>query len=284
MAAQAGLPGITAALDQARDLLSTQDSLVEVRQAQRFIALAVETAKLLQSPRAGVDPTVASQARFLQGEGVKLGFRAECVLADQVDAAQASGELAPPHRQKSVGGTDANDENKESVGGTYASLPTLSDAGIKRWELRDARKSRDLEAAHPGVHDAVVDETVLSGEKPTKSRVRDQIKDRLAVADAADPMTADYGAGETVTAPRRRRRPSAPISPVERERRNLVGALTALRTCLSSPRVSAVVRALSSDDFDLLQAVPDQIRDALRPRLVAGTDVDGAQPSQETSQ
>ena len=81
-----------------------------------------------------------------------LSQQAMARLADEVDAAQARGEVASKGQTRDA----------QSVG--------ISDIGLTSQELSRARKFRDLDRDHPGVFEQAVAESVASG-KPSKADV-----------------------------------------------------------------------------------------------------------------
>lgn len=268
-----GLSGVVAVLETARAHLSAAGDLPALRVAQVYIDLAIDAARRLQGSKSPLTTHAdIAAARQLQGDGEKLHHRAQCRLADEVDAAQASGALAGRGQRTDLLSAgkkvdpdpdpDTGESNLVSDGKEVP--PTLTDVGIGHKELHTARKIRDLEVAAPGARDAAIDAALNDGVSPSKAEIRR----RMAVLDTPD----------VIPPSRRRRAPSAPVGAVEQHRRKLAGALTALVRAADNPRTPAALRAFSADDLDLVQSAQTALTRLLTPHIVAGTDHNTATP------
>ena len=104
--------------------------------------------------------TIIAAAHRAQADALEIEAQAKRRLADEYDAAQARGEVAGPAtgRPKSV--PDGN------------ALPAVSDLGLTRKAVHEARQLRDAEAAAPGVIRRTLDARLADGQEPTKAAVR----------------------------------------------------------------------------------------------------------------
>lgn len=78
-------------------------------------------------------------------------------MADEYDAAQARGEVATRGKPVNVPGSDIK--------------ATVTDLGLSRQQVSEARQIRDAEVASPGVVRRALDDRLAEGKEPTKAAV-----------------------------------------------------------------------------------------------------------------
>ena len=86
----------------------------------------------------GAHDELVSTAYRLQADALAIEARAKVRLADEYDAAQARGEVAKR------GGERSGQEHSPPP-------PPAADLGLTRKQIHEARMTRDIEAADPGV-------------------------------------------------------------------------------------------------------------------------------------
>ncbi|MCJ2135560.1 hypothetical protein MKK69_16130 [Methylobacterium sp. J-026] len=99
-------------------------------------------------------------------------------LADEYDAAQERGEVATQSR----GG--ANIADGVPGGNTVA---TVTDLGLTRKAIHEARQLRYAEAADPGVIRRTLDARLEQGQEPTKAAVREAVAEVINLDDRRAP-------------------------------------------------------------------------------------------------
>lgn len=161
-----GLPGL---IDRAATMLAGARTAAEVLEAREVAGLAYDIAKRaarLSRAKAAHDDLIAAAHRA-QAHALEIESKAKHLLADEYDAAQERGEI-----QRHGG-----DRSGKVSGKNLA--PTVSDLGLTRKEVHEARLLRDAEAADPGIIRRTLDEQLERGEEPTRSAVRRAAEDRL---------------------------------------------------------------------------------------------------------
>jgi hypothetical protein len=115
--------------------------------------VATNVARLHKAHREVVDACCK-----LKGGAILIERAAQSRLADEYDAAQKRGEIAKSGEQDRA-------RKKDSVlsGNT---IGTVTDIGLTRKLIHEARKVRDADNAQPGVAQRVIEEKVRAGEEP----------------------------------------------------------------------------------------------------------------------
>ena len=99
-------------------------------------------------------------AHRAQADAAEIEAQAKRRLADEYDAAQERGEVAGP------GGSGAN---QHGANVPEQNVSTVSDLGLTRKAIHEARQLRDAEAADPGVIRRTLDAHLESGQEPPYS-------------------------------------------------------------------------------------------------------------------
>jgi hypothetical protein len=84
-------------------------------------------------------------------------------LADEYDAAQERGEVATREGNLRRG----PEVSKDNFG-----KATITDVGLSKEDLHEARIIRDAEEADPGIVRRTLDEALQAGEEPTRTKVK----------------------------------------------------------------------------------------------------------------
>lgn len=160
------LPGL---IDRAAAMLSGAKTAAEVLEARDVAGLAYDVAKRtarLQRAKAAHDDLIAAAHRA-QAHALEIEARAKRRLADEYDAAQDRGEV-----QKPGGDRVSNVPGRNNA-------PTVSDIGLSRKDIHDARLIRDAEVADPGIVRRTLNESLSQGEEPTRAALRRAARDKL---------------------------------------------------------------------------------------------------------
>lgn len=158
------LPGL---IDRAASMLAGAKTAAEVLEARETAGLAYDMAKRaarLHTVKAAHDDLVAAAHRA-QADALEIEAAAKRRLADEYDAAQQSGEI------QRHGGDRVSKVSVENL------APTVSDLGLTRKEVHDARQLRDAEMADPGIIRRTLDERLENGEEPTRTALRKMVTD-----------------------------------------------------------------------------------------------------------
>lgn len=159
------LPGL---IDRAATMLASAKTAAEVLEAREAAGLAYDVAKRaarLSRAKSAHDDLIAAAHRA-QADALEIEAAAKRRLADEYDAAQARGDV---HRHGGQLPRDVAETN----------IPSLTDLGLRRDQIHDARLIRDAEAADPGIVRRTLDQKLERGEEPTRSAVRRAAEDRL---------------------------------------------------------------------------------------------------------
>ena len=128
-------------IGRARTLIGDAQTMGEVRAGQAVLDTAYDLAKRLA--RSATSDDAKAEAHSLSAQAMMAMRESQHRLADEVDAAQARGELARQGQR--------NDFLPEGE-----KVPTAPEAGISHKELHAARKARDFDRRNPGTYDAAV--------------------------------------------------------------------------------------------------------------------------------
>ena len=159
------LPGL---IDRAATMLASAKTAAEVLEAREAAGLAYDVAKRaarLSRAKSAHDDLIAAAHRA-QADALEIEAAAKRRLADEYDAAQARGDV---HRHGGQLPRDVVETN----------IPSLTDLGLRRDQIHDARLIRDAEEADPGIVRRTLDQKLERGEEPTRSAVRRAAEDRL---------------------------------------------------------------------------------------------------------
>lgn len=151
----------TAALDAAR-------TSAEVLEARDMARVAYDTAKsMARIARAKqAHDTLMVEVHRSQAHALAIRARAEMRLAEEYDQAQEDNVV------RKAGNPIVVDPNNCKVG--------PSDLGLRRDEIHQARKLRDVERQEPGFVQRTINEMVDRGEEPTNAALRQKINERNA--------------------------------------------------------------------------------------------------------
>lgn len=170
---EAQVSALPALVLKASRALADAVSSAEVLDAKATAAFAYDAAKAaarFAKSKGAFDEVMASVYRS-QADALEIEAMAKRRLADEYDAAQARGELA----DRSVGLKRGN--NRPDIGIT--NIGTVKDIGISSYDVFDARKTRDVELANPGITGSVARELADAGIEPSKAAVTREINTRL---------------------------------------------------------------------------------------------------------
>ena len=176
------LDSLPALVDRATAALRNARSSAEVLEARDMAGatydLAKRTGRLLKAKQAH-DELIAAAYRA-QGDALLIESQAKMRLADEYDAAQERGEVQR-HGDVPHGNI----------------VPTVTDLGLTRKDVHEARQLRDAEAAEPGIVRRAVEHRVAAGQEPTKAVIREAVRERVA---ADQPV---WSPNDIATVPRR---------------------------------------------------------------------------------
>ena len=176
------LPGL---IERAAQMLSGAKTAAEVLEAREAAGLAYDVAKRaarLKCAKAAHDDLVAAAHRA-QADALEIEAAAKRRLADEYDAAQTRGEV---HRHGGQLPRDVADPN----------IPSVSELGLRRDQIHEARQLRDAEAADPGILRRTLDDRLEHGEEPTRTArfMRRKGVECLSEADRLDALFAAVAA------------------------------------------------------------------------------------------
>jgi hypothetical protein len=150
---------LSAIIELVRADLDKAATVVEVLDAQERAEGAYTAAK--HAARFAKFKDAVAALRRVQFDALMLGIQAQCRIADEYDAGQASGSVA------GHGGNRGNQFAK--VGGS--NLATLAEIGLTKDQIFQARRVRDFEAENPGALRVVLETLLKAGEEPTKAAI-----------------------------------------------------------------------------------------------------------------
>jgi hypothetical protein len=175
--------------------LATATTAAEILDVQRQADIAYTAAKHAARLRDAKDAadTVVAACRKVQADAVIIETQAHCRLADEYDAAQKRGEV------RGVG----EYQRKANVPNENIS-PTVTDIGLDRKQIHEARIVRDAEKKKPGVIKQTLEQRLRAGKEPTRADVRRVARDTIATKEPPRPsVTAGVAtpAAKTSVAP-----------------------------------------------------------------------------------
>ncbi len=154
-------------IDRAASMLSGARTAAEVLEAREAAGLAYDVAKRaarLHTAKTAHDDLVAAAHRA-QADALEIEAAAKRRLADEYDAAQQSGEI------QRHGGDRVSKVSAENL------APKVSELGLTRKEVHEARLIRDAEDMEPGIIRRTLDERLEHGEEPTRTALRKMVTD-----------------------------------------------------------------------------------------------------------
>lgn len=144
-------------VQRAASQLASASSAAEVLEARDMASTAYTAAKsaarLLKAK--GAHDELIAKAHRAQADALEIEAMAKRRLADEYDAAQERGDVAPQGKPSKAEG-----------------LVTVADIGLTHKDIHEARAIRDAEEADPGIVRQTLDEALEAGEEPTKAAVR----------------------------------------------------------------------------------------------------------------
>lgn len=168
---------LPAMVRRAASQLEGATTAAEVLEAKATAGLAYDAAKAaarFARAKGAYDDVIGAVYRA-QADALEIEAMAKRRLADEYDAAQERGDVARigdnPHNLS--GG------RKRVVGDDHHPQATLSDLGLRNDEIYQARKTRDVESASPGITGRVARELAEQGVEPSKAAVSREINARL---------------------------------------------------------------------------------------------------------
>jgi hypothetical protein len=135
---------LPALIQRAGQRLLDARSSGEVLEARKQAKAALAMAKVVEA------------ARETHADCLRIITRAESRMADEIDAGQKAGKLAPPHRK-----------------GKASAVPTLRDIGVRRDQLQEWREVRD---AGEAVVEEAIQEALAEERTPTKADVMSRVR------------------------------------------------------------------------------------------------------------
>lgn len=160
---QAGPQTITLVVQRAASALANATTAAEILDARDMASVAYDAAKKaarFAKAKQAHDEVISAVYRA-QADALEIESMAKRRLADEYDAAQERGEV------QRHGKVEVPDGNLKPA--------TLSDLGISKKEVHEARQIRDAEVADPGIVRRVLDEKVEAGQEPTKAALREAV-------------------------------------------------------------------------------------------------------------
>lgn len=162
----ASLPAL---IDRASLALAGARTAAEVLDAKILASVAYDEAKRiarLTKAREAHDSINAAALRA-QADANEIIAAAQRHMADEYDAAQASGEVA-------ARGDSLRRGPVVPVGNVGKA--TAADVGLSRKDIHEARQARDAEKADPGVTRRALDAMLERGEEPTRAALNRELR------------------------------------------------------------------------------------------------------------
>lgn len=172
VAAPHSLPSL---VQRAASQLASASTAAEVLEARDMAGVAYTAAKSaarLAKAKGAADELIA-KAHRAQADALEIEAMAKRRLADEIDAAQACGEI------------NRHGGDRKTIKFESSKLESLSPD-----QIHEARQIRDAEEAQPGIVRATLDAALEAGEEPTKAAVRSAISKRRPQRSAAGKQLA----------------------------------------------------------------------------------------------
>ena len=154
-------------VDRAAQSLADARTSAEILDAREMAGIAYDVAKRVARLRRAKDAhdALISAAHRAQAHALEIESKAKHRLADEYDGAQQRGEI------QRHGGDRVSKVSTENL------APTVSDLGLTRKEVHDARVIRDAEHQEPGIVRRALDARLELGEEPTRTALRKMVTD-----------------------------------------------------------------------------------------------------------
>jgi hypothetical protein len=172
------LSGLVQRIRGALEAAETNVQILGVRADASIAYEKITQAERLAKARHAHGETIAA-LRAMAADMLLLEAGADIRLANEYDAAQARGEL------QSRGGDRVSSKVRNADFG-----PTVSDMGISKQRMSEARQLRDAEKAKPGSIKRALDAEVQAGRTPTRAAVKRAIKPEPVIAEPVRPEPA----------------------------------------------------------------------------------------------
>lgn len=156
-------------VDRAAQSLAAARTSAEILDAREMAGIAYDVAKRAARLRRAKDAhdALISAAHRAQAHALEIESKAKHRLADEYDAAQQRGDI------QRHGGDRLSKVSDENL------APTVSDLGLTRKEVHEARLLRDAEAAEPGLIRRTLDEAIAAGREPNRAALRRAAENKL---------------------------------------------------------------------------------------------------------
>ena len=156
-------------VDRAAQSLADARTSAEILDAREMAGIAYDVAKRAARLRRAKDAhdALISAAHRAQAHALEIESKAKHRLADEYDAAQQRGDI------QRHGGDRLSKVSDENL------APTVSDLGLTRKEVHEARLLRDAEAAEPGLIRRTLDEAIAAGREPNRAALRRAAENKL---------------------------------------------------------------------------------------------------------
>lgn len=151
-----GLPRL---IERAASALASATTAAEVLEAKEHADIAYTAAKLAErlARAKGAHDTVVEVCRKAMANSIVIEKRAECILADEYDAAQERGEVRKQSDNQAFSKT-------EKAG--------AADINLNPKQIHEARIVRNAERKKPGIVRDTVNAKLKEGKAPTRADVR----------------------------------------------------------------------------------------------------------------
>jgi hypothetical protein len=146
---------LVTSIETARALLDAGD----VERALKLSSVAYDQAKAVagSAERVKTSRDLVDKARRMQAEALKIESLCYVAMADAVDEAQAKRQIARQGQRSDVQGVD---------------MFTLSEVGVDRRRLSEARHIRDAVKSEPGFVDRVIEVRLSEGMEPSRAAMK----------------------------------------------------------------------------------------------------------------
>lgn len=173
---------LPALVDRAAATLTNARTSAEVLEAIDMAKTAYVAAKHAGHLAKAKDAhdTLIVAAHRAQADALEIEARAKRRLADEYDAAQERGEA------QRAGG-----DRKTIVPDKNNDPPTVTDLGLTRKQVHEAREIRDAENADPGIVRRTLDEALDGMEEPTRTKVKKAVRALRKKKPASTPPQRD---------------------------------------------------------------------------------------------
>lgn len=148
---------------RAASQLASATTAAEVLEARDIASVAYDASKKAArlAKAKGAHDELIAKAHRAQADALLIESEAKRRLADEYDAAQERGEVAPHGGDKSK----LPEQNFASV----------ADIGLTHKDIHEARLIRDAEQAQPGIAQRALDARLAQGLEPTKAALREAV-------------------------------------------------------------------------------------------------------------